>query len=220
VLDMTGLAQKGGAVTSHIRTSARRTAARQAIVRAIDGGPVFEGRTASRLATELTGDSIGTNILMLGYAAQKGLLPLSIAALEEAIRLNGTLRRKAICAPSTLGRLAAHDADGAGDSELDDTTRRQCEAGHHRRGARQSHTACSSPTRTRRYARALSAHFVHRRFREPRQPPAQPRGRAKRFVREVALTLAKLMAYKDEYEVARLYTDPQIPAAPARAVRR
>ena len=45
---------------------------------------------ASKLATELTGDSIGTNILMLGYAAQQGLLPVSIASMQEAIRLNGT----------------------------------------------------------------------------------------------------------------------------------
>jgi len=45
---------------------------------------------ASKLATALTGDSIGTNILMLGYAAQQGLLPVSLASIREAIRLNGT----------------------------------------------------------------------------------------------------------------------------------
>jgi putative transposase len=45
---------------------------------------------AGRLATAFTGDSIGTNILMLGYAAQKGLLPLSLDSIQEAIRLNGT----------------------------------------------------------------------------------------------------------------------------------
>jgi indolepyruvate ferredoxin oxidoreductase len=171
ILDMTGMAQKGGAVTSHIRIgpdpagiySARlsegmtdvllacdaivgagnavlktlkpgHTAAilntdvaptgefqsnrkldldeqrlRKAIAAALDGGPLFE-LAASRLATELTGDSIATNVLVLGYAAQKGLLPLRLESIEEAIRLNGSfvdgnLRTFA------LGRLAAHDPD-------------------------------------------------------------------------------------------------------------
>src|SRR5690606_26026889 len=62
---------------------------RNAILEALDGGPAYDLH-ASRIATELTGDSIGTNILMLGYAAQKGLLPVSLASIEEAIRLNGT----------------------------------------------------------------------------------------------------------------------------------
>jgi indolepyruvate ferredoxin oxidoreductase len=168
ILDLTGMAQKGGAVTSHIRvgrdpnhiftsrlsegmtdvliacdmivgssTTVLRTVRpghtvailnsdvaptgefqanknmeladdkmRAAIVEAIDGGALFEIQ-ASKLATDLTGDSIGTNILMLGYAVQKGLLPISLASIQEAIRLNGTfvdgnLRTLA------LGRLAAH----------------------------------------------------------------------------------------------------------------
>ena len=44
-----------------------------------------KGVAATRLATELTGDSIGSNVLMLGYAAQMGLLPLSLASILEAI---------------------------------------------------------------------------------------------------------------------------------------
>src|SRR5690606_22026343 len=60
------------------------------------------------LTTRLMGDSIGTNIFMLGYAAQKGLLPVSLEAIEEAIRLNGVAVRANL---DTLnwGRLAAHD---------------------------------------------------------------------------------------------------------------
>src|SRR3546814_19621384 len=82
---------------------------RDAIADALGDGPLFE-LNASQLATDLTGDSIATNILMLGYAAQKGLLPVTLASLEQAIRLNGTfidgnLRTLA------LGRLAAHDPD-------------------------------------------------------------------------------------------------------------
>src|SRR3546814_12798501 len=82
---------------------------RDAIADALGDGPLFE-LNASQLATDLTGDSIATNILMLGYAAQKGLLPVTLASLEQAIRLNGTfidgnLRTLA------LGRLAAHDPE-------------------------------------------------------------------------------------------------------------
>src|SRR3546814_14863980 len=43
---------------------------------------------ATRIATALPGDSIATNLFMLGYAWQKGLLPLSAAALDTAIELN------------------------------------------------------------------------------------------------------------------------------------
>ena len=168
ILDMTGMAQKGGSVTSHIRIGPDptgiytsrlsegmtdvliacdmivgsapavlktvrpgHTAAilntdvaptgefqtnknldlgearmRAAILDAIDGGPLFDLH-ASKLATDLTGDSIGTNILMLGYAAQKGLLPVSIASIQEAIRLNGTFVEGNL-RTFALGRLAAH----------------------------------------------------------------------------------------------------------------
>src|SRR5262249_51571016 len=44
---------------------------------------------ATRLATALLGNSIATNIFLLGYAYQLGALPLSAAAIEEALALNG-----------------------------------------------------------------------------------------------------------------------------------
>src|SRR5690606_28484043 len=43
---------------------------------------------ATRLATALMGDAIATNLFMLGYAWQKGMIPLSAAAIERAIELN------------------------------------------------------------------------------------------------------------------------------------
>src|SRR3546814_4259964 len=43
---------------------------------------------ATRIATALLGDSIATNLFMLGYAWQKGLVPLSAAAIDKAIELN------------------------------------------------------------------------------------------------------------------------------------
>jgi Pyruvate/2-oxoacid:ferredoxin oxidoreductase gamma subunit len=69
------------------------------------GGPALFELPAGKLATALTGDSIGTNILMLGYAAQQGLLPLSLASIREAIRLNGTFVEGNL-RTFALGRLA------------------------------------------------------------------------------------------------------------------
>ncbi|MBK6737935.1 MAG: 2-oxoacid:acceptor oxidoreductase family protein [Haliea sp.] len=260
ILDMTGMAQKGGSVTSHIRIgndpaqifTARlsegmtdllvacdmivgsgpavlktvrpaHTAAilntdvaptgqfqsnkaidlgearlRQAIIAAMDGGEVFE-LPASRLATELTGDSIATNILMLGYAAQKGLLPLSIASIEEAIRLNGTFVQGNL-RTFNLGRLAAHDA-GALDTALGgDTTPVRLDTTDEVLASR---TQLLTDYQNAAYAERYSA-FVQE-IRRRVSVRALPGGEA--FVRAVALTLGRLMAYKDEYEVARLYAD-------------
>ncbi len=262
ILDMTGMAQKGGSVTSHIRIgptpagifSARlsegmtdvllacdlivgaaptvlktvrpgHTAAilntdvtptgefqtnknldlgearlQQTIVAALGGGPAFELH-ASKLATDLTGDSIGTNIFMLGYAVQQGLLPLSLASIEQAIRLNGTfvdgnLRTLA------LGRVAAHDPEalaGELNSKADEVIPLDT-----------VDTILASRLRLLTdyqdvdYARRYSDFVSDIRQRVS----ARKLAGGEEFVRTTALTLARLMAYKDEYEVARLYTDP------------
>jgi indolepyruvate ferredoxin oxidoreductase len=262
ILDMTGMAQKGGAVTSHIRigpdpkdiyTSRLSdgmsdlliacdmivgsglpvlktvrpdlTAAilntdvaptgefqtnkdmqlnegpmRASILEAIGAGRLFE-LPASKLATALTGDSIGTNVLMLGYAAQRGLLPLSLASIREAIRLNGTFVEGNL-RTFALGRLAAHapealarELDGQTDAvplaTVDDVLA--------------SRTRLLTAYQDERYAGAYRD-FVN--DIRGRVKPRQLRD-GDVFVREVALTLARLMTYKDEYEVARLYTDPR-----------
>src|SRR5262249_56889006 len=59
-------------------------------------------------AEVLLGDSIATNIMMLGYAYQKGLLPLSAQAIEQAIEVNG-VSIKMNTQAFRLGRLAAAD---------------------------------------------------------------------------------------------------------------
>lgn len=262
ILDMTGMAQKGGSVTSHIRIGPDpkeiytsrlsegmadvliacdmivgsgpsvlktvrpgRTAAvlnadvtptgefqthkdidlgehtmQAAILEAIEGGPLFQVH-ASRLSTELTGDSIGTNILMLGYAAQKGLLPLSLASMQEAIRINGTFVEGNL-RTFALGRLAAHSPDGltrelAGTTEdvplatVDDVLASRCRL--------------LAAYQDARYADAYRE-FVNG---VRRRVEARKVKKGEAFVRETALTLARLMAYKDEYEVARLYTHPK-----------
>ena len=149
VLDQTGLAQKGGAVVSHVRIAARpdditttriangaadlvlgcdvvvtagadtratmrtgRTAVvvntqetmtgdftrdadlvfpADALMRGIEraaGARQVDRVDATRIATALTGDAIATNMFMLGYAWQKGRIPLSKAAIERAIEIN------------------------------------------------------------------------------------------------------------------------------------
>ncbi|MET0366001.1 MAG: indolepyruvate ferredoxin oxidoreductase family protein, partial [Sphingobium sp.] len=168
VLDMTGMAQKGGAVTSHVRIgidmdaipSARLgvgqtdlivacdlivasapdvlatahdatvmvanadvvptgefqtnpsldlTAARflKAIARAVAPDRTDSVR-AGTLATRLLGDSIFTNLMMVGFAAQKGLLPVGLSSIKAAVRLNGVAVKANLDALS-LGRLAGHD---------------------------------------------------------------------------------------------------------------
>jgi indolepyruvate ferredoxin oxidoreductase len=173
---------------------------RDAIATALGDGPLFE-LDASRLATDLTGDSIATNILMLGYAAQKGLLPVTIASIEQAIRLNGSfvdgnLRTFA------LGRVAAHDPDallrelGTPPAAVPLATVDDVLASRMR-----LLRAYQNPAYAERY----------RTFVDGIRTRIAARGIAggERFVRDVALTLARLMAYKDEYEVARLYADPK-----------
>ena len=59
-------------------------------------------------AEALLGDSIATNIMMMGYAYQKGLLPLSAKAIEQAIEVNGVAIKMNTQA-FQLGRLAAAD---------------------------------------------------------------------------------------------------------------
>src|SRR6185312_5946443 len=60
------------------------------------------------LATALMGDSIATNLFMLGYAVQKGLIPLGLQAIERAIELNGVAVENSK-RTFAWGRLAAHD---------------------------------------------------------------------------------------------------------------
>src|SRR3546814_7390325 len=63
---------------------------------------------ATDLATRLVGDAVGTNLFLVGFAWQRGLLPLSFEALDGAIALNGvavSLNRQAF----EWGRRAALD---------------------------------------------------------------------------------------------------------------
>jgi indolepyruvate ferredoxin oxidoreductase len=261
VLDMSGLAQKGGPVMSHVRLADRQqdlhstrvgtgsadlvigcdqivTASRDALSR------MGEGRTwaavnatgattaafvknpdwqfpaegsrgaitqacgaanvdfvdAGQMATALMGDSIATNMFMLGYAFQKGHVPLTEASIMKAIELNGVsipFNKAAFI----WGRTAAHDLalvtklttpakviEFKRTQGVDEIINRRVEL----------LTAYQNAA----YAQQYKAFVERVRAEEAKL------GKGTRLTEAVARYFYKLMAYKDEYEVARLYTDP------------
>ena len=259
VLDMTGMSQKNGSVTSHVRIAATPEALRAQRIATGEADLVLgcdmltagahdaiskmrPGRThavinshqqptghfarqpdwqypaddvralidesvdgradyvdATRLATALMGDSIATNLFMLGFAYQKGLLPLSETALMRAIELNGV----AVAANQQAfrwGRRAAVD--------LKAVERAAIPA---RSVLLTMPESLNSLVKTRiayltDYQNAAYAHEYETLVDQVRQAEAAL-GQGDKLARAVAKSLFKLMAYKDEYEVARLYTD-------------
>jgi len=262
-LDMTGLAQKGGAVYSHVRIAQRpseihavRIAAggarlllgcdlvvsasadalsklqhsySRAIVNAhetITGeftrNPdlVFPGRElrrsivnatgsdrsefldATRLATGLLGDAIASNLFMLGLAYQRGMIPVSAEAIEQAITLNGVAvefnrrafrwGRRAAIDPALVQERAtppatippSHRPSGNLDEVID---RRAAFLSEYQNG---DYSA--------RYTATVG---------RIRQAEAANCAGETALTDIVARALFKLMAYKDEYEVARLYAE-------------
>ncbi len=259
VLDNTGMAQKNGAVTSHIRIAAHpddlhavrvgagaadlvigcdmvvaaspptlsamspgttrvivnetlTPTARFVIDRDMDMqfGPMqralrraagedgVEFVAATHAATALLGDAIATNLFMLGYAFQRGRVPLSLPSIERAIELNGTAVDSSKAA-FAWGRLAAHDpaaverAAGLTRSPPRSETREALLARHVA-----ELTAYQDTAYAQRY-RAVIARVA--------AAEARVQG-AGGLTEAAARSLFKLMAYKDEYEVARLYADP------------
>jgi indolepyruvate ferredoxin oxidoreductase len=152
------------------------------------------------LATAILGDSIATNLFMLGYAWQKGLVPLSLAALERAIELNGvaveTSKRT-----FAWGRLAAHNL-GAVQAAAKPTLRVEKTVAHTLKEIVAKRVELLTAYQDNAYAERYS------RFVERVAAVEKERARGRSGLAEaVAKSLYKLMAYKDEYEVARLYTD-------------
>ena len=158
---------------------------------------------ASRLAAALLGNSIGANMFMLGYAYQLGALPVSGEALEKAIELNGeavamnlaafSYGRRAAIDPAAVQALVAPAQTEANDSlklseSFDEAIARR--------------EAFLTAYQSRRYARKYRALVNAVAKAEAEKTPGMTG-----LAEAVAHYLFKLMAYKDEYEVARLYTD-------------
>jgi indolepyruvate ferredoxin oxidoreductase len=259
VVDMTGLAQKGGAVFSHVRigevedtvVGGRVPAASAHVLIACDllsaagadalalyakdrtvavGNADFaptadfvtdrdvrfdaeeQGRRltaavksydampAQNLAVENLGDAIYANMVMLGFAWQKGVIPISSRALYRAIRLNG-VDAEANLQAFELGRKAAHDPAARGKREDDVPTPETMALDELIAHRVKELTAYQSAAYARRYADQVAA------VRAAEAPLG-----SEALTRAVAVNLYKLMAYKDEYEVARLYSDGRFQA--------
>ena len=262
VLDMTGLAQKGGAVISHVRLapgdavihtprvpigSADLLLAADLLVAAGEDavGRIDAGRThsvvnthlsptaefvldnsvryepsgllarvhdrstrietldATRAATALLGDAVAQNLFLVGFAWQQGLLPLEMDSIERAVELNGVAleaNRRALA----WGRLAAHDLKRLA-RLVENTMPRSDEP-----------LSRSLDERIERRARHLAAYqdaclaeryrgLVERvRAAEARLAPGQSE-----LCDAVARGYHRVLAPKDEYEVARLHTRPE-----------
>jgi indolepyruvate ferredoxin oxidoreductase len=261
IIDMAGLAQKGGAVFSHIRIAERpedihaiRVAAGSADLvlggdMVVAGskkvlGAVKPGATAvvnlaeflpgdftrnadfslpserlkraitaaagpdhayfvdaTRLAGALLGNSIATNMFLLGYAYQRGALPLSASAIEQALALNGEAvamnqaafrwGRRAAVDLAAVEALAKPDRpDGAQrlSQSLDEIIARR--------------VAFLTAYQDAGYAARYRALVERTKAIETSKAPGKTE-----LTEAVARYLFKLMAYKDEYEVARLHAE-------------
>lgn len=163
-------------------------------------GRALHGLRASALAQGLFGDTVAANVMLLGYAFQQGQLPLSLDSLQAAIKANGAavamnLRaldwgRFAAIDLAAAERIAGLTAPVAAPETLDAlVARRQADL-----------AAYQDADYAARYGELVGA---------ARTSAARLGTKGEAFVRAVAVNAYKLMAYKDEYEVARLYCDPE-----------
>ena len=269
VLDMTGLAQKGGAVLSHVRFAREQSALfatriatgeAQAVIagdlvvtvsndalskmqvgltrvvantgqsitgdfvrnpdfalpfapmcqQVVDavGEEAADFFDATRLASLLLGHSISTNMFLLGYAWQKGLVPVSREAIQRAIELNG------VAVPDNQaaflwGRHAAHDRAAverlAAAREPEQATHRLAENLDEAIARRRAYLA---RYHDEDYAQRYLALVETVRQAEARVAPGR-----EELTETVARQAFRLFAIKDEYEVARLFTEAEFAAA-------
>ena len=157
---------------------------------------------ASRLATALIGDTIATNIFMLGFAYQRGLIPLEQSSIEKAMEING-LSVEGNKLAFLWGRRTAHDGKRVSELTssivagfgLKDPPEGLDELIQHRADVLRDY---QNKSYVQRYL-----HLVERvRTLEIDRVPGSTE-----FTEAVASYYFKLLAYKDEYEVARLYTN-------------
>ena len=263
MIDMAGLAQKGGAVYSHVRLAnnqddihAIRVSAESAhlvlgcdlvvtgtkkvlasvkegqtalvvntaevmpgeftrnadfslpterLKRAIKSAAGVEGVSfvdATAVATALLGNAIAANMFMLGYAYQTGRVPLSGEAIEKAIALNGEAVKMNLSA-FTWGRRAAAEPEliAAMMSELKAPTESR-KLSETLDEVIERRVAFLSDYQNARYGRRYGSLVGRVREAEEKAVPGSTA-----LTDAVARSLFKLMAYKDEYEVARLYTN-------------
>jgi indolepyruvate ferredoxin oxidoreductase len=163
----------------------------------LDGIASFDADAA---ANRLMGDSLYANPMLLGYAWQKGWVPLRLDSLLRAIELNN-MAVEANKTAFAWGRRAAVDPSSV-------ATPPQAIQWHHPRDREsldamlQRRVTFLTGYQNAAYAATYSAFVARVRQAE------QPLDAHLPLTEAVARYLFKLMAYKDEYEVARLHTDP------------
>jgi indolepyruvate ferredoxin oxidoreductase len=168
----------------------------QAVVGDTVGAGAAHFVDASDLALRLLGDSIASNLFLLGYAWQQGMVPVSWEAIDRAIELNGTAVAMSRAA-FLWGRRTAHDAAAV--------------AAY----ARPRIAEPPAPTLDEVIARRVGvlteyqdAAYAQRYRQQVEQiRAAESAINSSQLTEAVAHNLFKLMAIKDEYEVARLYAE-------------
>ena len=154
---------------------------------------------AEQVATQLLGDSIYTNPLMLGYAWQQGRVPLSHAALMRAMALNG-VQVENNQAAFEWGRRCAHDLAAV------QALFRAAQVIQFVKKPGLGEMIAKRVDFLTAYQNAAYA-ADYQAFVGQVQAAEARLGSGTRLTEAVARYLFKLMAYKDEYEVARLHTD-------------
>lgn len=160
---------------------------------------------AGTLAQQIFGDTVTVHTLLLGYAWQKGLVPLSFEAIDRTIELNGAAvalnkrafawGRIAAASPQTLQKLDGNERPAAALSEtLDELIEHRFQDLIAYQNIAYAERYRALITRVRNAENALS-----------------PTG--EELTRAVAISAYRLMAYKDEYEVARLFASPEFKAS-------
>ncbi|WP_256203308.1 indolepyruvate ferredoxin oxidoreductase family protein [Sphingopyxis sp. YR583] len=155
---------------------------------------------ASALALRLLGDTVGANMLMVGAASQRGLLPVGPQAIEQAIRLNGTAVPFNLDA-FRLGRLLAFEPDRVA------ALMPQPEAP---RAQTLGELVESQALRLADYQNLALAARYRRLVETVAAAEARVRPGSDALAFAVARTHARVLSYKDEYEVARLLSSNRL----------
>ncbi len=195
--------QMTGEFTRNANFSFPRASLRKTIANGV-GGENAEFVEASRIATALMGDSIATNMFLLGYAFQRGLVPVSAESIEKAIELNGAAVKMNLAA-FLWGRRAAADLDAVKALVVPKAEVTQ--------STKVSETLDETIARRVAFLTDYQNAAWAQRYRalvdEVRQAEQQKTKGFSGLTEAVARYFFKLMAYKDEYEVARLHTSEE-----------
>lgn len=154
---------------------------------------------ATQLATDLMGDGMAVNLFTVGYACQKGLLPLSRASIEQAIKLNGASVETNLKA-FLWGRCAAHNME-----QVIQTVRPEPSVQTVRMLPSLDEQIALEMQHLSEYQNTALAQRYQQRIEQFRGIEKENTKKS-HISRAIAENYSKVLAYKDEYEVARQLT--------------